>query len=145
MLSYRYSRLLHWGECDPGGIIFAPNYVRWMIEGVTKMFLSVSIDPHRLLEGDLRCGLPVLEQQLRFQHPAKLHDEIEHRIRVAKVGTKSLTFEHRMLCGDTRLMEATETRVWGIHPLAHPEQLKAVAIPEEVRAILITGSGKDEP
>ena len=34
------TRLLHWGECDPGGIIFSPNYPRWMIEGVTEMLLS---------------------------------------------------------------------------------------------------------
>lgn len=136
MLTYRYSRLLHWSECDPGGIIFCPHYARWMIEGVTNMFLSVGIDPHRLLEGGLRAGLPVLEQRLRLLQPARLHDEVEHVVQVAKLGTKSLTFEHTMLRGDTRLMEGTDVRVWGVHPIAAPEQLEARPIPDEVRAIL---------
>jgi 4-hydroxybenzoyl-CoA thioesterase len=140
MLVYRYSRLLHWSECDPGGIIFSPNYLRWMIDGVTDMFLSFGIDPHRLLEGGLRCGLPVLEQQLRYRQAARLHDSIEHVIEVAKLGTKSLTFEHRMYRGETCLMEATDVRVWGVHPIANPEKLRALPIPEEIRAHLMGGA-----
>ena len=136
MLSHSYSRLLHWGECDPGGIIYSPNYARWMIEGVTLMLLSVGIDPHRLLEGGLRGGLPVMEQQLRFRRPARLHDQVLHHVEVAKLGTKSITFEHRMMRGDTLLMDATDVRVWGVHPVAEPEQLRALEIPQDVRAIL---------
>ena len=136
MLKHSYTRLLHWGECDPGGIIFSPNYARWMIEGVERMLLSVGIEPHRMLEGGLRAGLPLMEQQLRFRRPARLHDTVEHQVEVAALGTKSLTFEHRMLRGDTLLMEATDVRVWGVHPIAQPEQLQALPIPEDVRAIL---------
>jgi len=136
MLTYRYTRLLHWGDCDPGGIIFSPNYARWMVEGVTNMFLSVGIDPHRLLDDGSRCGLPILEQQLRFRQPARLHDHVEHVVEVSKLGTKSMTFEHRMLRGDSCLMKATDVRVWGVHPIANPEQVRAVPIPDEVRALL---------
>ena len=45
-------------------------------------------------------------------------------------------YEHRMLRGDTCLMEATDIRVWGVHPIANPERLQALPIPEEVRALL---------
>lgn len=144
MLKYRYSRVLHWGECDPGGIIFSPNYARWMAEGLAQMFLSVGIDAHRL-DGDLRYGQPLLEQNLRFLQPAQLHDRIEHEIRVAKVGTKSLTFEHRFFRGTTCLMEAREIRVWGAHPLTTPERLVAVEIPADVRAILTAPMAQKAP
>jgi 4-hydroxybenzoyl-CoA thioesterase len=93
-----------------------------------------------LLEGGLRCGLPVLEQQLRYKQAAKLHDTIEHVIEVAKLGIKSLTFEHRMYRGETCLMEASDVRVWGVHPIANPENLRALPIPEEIRAHLMAGA-----
>ena len=137
MLTHRCSRLLQWSECDPAGIIFSPHYLRWMVEGVTEMFLSFGVDPHLLLEGNLRRGLPVLEQHLRYRKPAMLHDRIEHVIEVAKVGTKSLTFEHRMYRGETCLIEATDVRVWGVHPIANPEALRAVPIPVEILAHLV--------
>ena len=39
-----------------------------------------------------------------------------------------------MMRGDTCLMDATDIRVWGVHPISEPEQLRALAIPEDVRA-----------
>jgi 4-hydroxybenzoyl-CoA thioesterase len=139
MLTYLYSRRVHWGDCDPAGIIFSPNYAHWAIEAVTELFLSVGIDPHRMVDDEHRLGLPLLELQLRFLKPARLHDEVQHLVRVARLGTKSMIFEHTISRDDTLLMEATDARVWGIHPIAQPERLRAVALPPEVRAAL---SGK---
>jgi len=139
MLTYRYTRRVHWGECDPAGIIFSPNYAHWAIEAVTELFLSVGIDPHRMVDDQHRLGLPLLELQLRFLKPARLHEEVEHFVRVARLGTKSMIFEHAISRGDTRLMEATDVRVWGIHPVAQPEKLRAVELPAEVRAALSGG------
>jgi len=140
VVEHRYYRLLHWGDCDPGGIIYSPNYARWLIEGVTNLFISVGVDPYQLIEGGMRVGLPVMEQRLRFLTPAVLHDQIEHRVAVAKLGTKSLTFEHRMHARGECLMEATDIRVWGVHPVARPLELAARAIPEHIREVLTRNS-----
>lgn len=132
---YRYERLLHWSECDPGGIVFSPHYTRWMIDGVNQMLLGLGIDPHAVV-GDERMGLPVLSLALEFRRPPKLHDRLVHEIRVLRLGTKSLAFGHRVYRGEECLMEAKETRVWGVHPLTDATALRAVEIPAEVRAAL---------
>jgi hypothetical protein len=60
---------------------------------------------------------------------------VEHIVQVAKVGTKSLTFEHRMQRGDICLMEATVVRVWDAYQIAEPDNLETLSLPH-VRALL---------
>ena len=52
MSSYSYSRRLNWSECDPGGIVFFPNYARWAVDGLNEMFQSDGYTPnHKLADG----------------------------------------------------------------------------------------------
>lgn len=136
MHSYRYQRRLHWSECDPGGIVFAPHYMRWIIDGVNEMLLSLGFDPNQLIDERSRGALPLLQLEMKCYHPPKLHETVTHEIEVEKLGSKSLTFRHRILRDEVLMMEATETRVWGIHALHDAASLKAVQIPEDVRTAL---------
>ena len=63
MRTYRYDRLMQWSECDAGGIIFFPNYARWMVDGLNQMFLSLGIDPNAILDAETRGGLPDVVSQ----------------------------------------------------------------------------------
>ena len=136
MRTYRYDRLLHWSECDPGGIVFFPHYARWMVDGVNQMFLSLGIDPNRLIDDHTRGALPVLQLSMQFHQPPKLHETLTHEIHVEKLGGKSMAFRHRVFRGDVCLMEANETRVWGMHSLSDPTTLRTLPIPDDVRSLL---------
>ena len=136
MRSYAYARRLHWSECDPGGIIFFPNYARWMVDGLNEMLLSLGIDPNEARGGNERGGLPVLGLSMKFHKAPALHEQITHRIAVEKLGGKSIGFQHQFLRGDDLLMEAQETRVWANHLLGDPRSLRTLPIPDDVRAVL---------
>jgi 4-hydroxybenzoyl-CoA thioesterase len=132
MRTFSYKRLLQWSECDPAGIIFFPHYARWMVEGVNMLFLALGIDPTGKTEAGQR-GLPSVGFSTRFHAPAVLHDELVHEITVSKIGSKSITFDHRILRGDDCLADATETRIWAE---TSQEGLRAQPIPDELRAEL---------
>lgn len=132
MRTFRYERLLHWSECDPAGIIFFPNYARWMVEGVNLMFLAFGVDPVGATEHGQR-GLPSTGFSARFHAPLNLHDQFTHEVKVAKVGTKSVGFEHRFLRGETCVADASETRIW---VETTSEGMSSQPIPPEVRAEL---------
>ncbi|QFZ85158.1 acyl-CoA thioesterase [Variovorax paradoxus] len=136
MYSYTYIRRLHWSECDPGGIIFFPNYARWMVEGLNEMFLRLGIDPNAVKDASTRGGLPVLGLSMKFLSAPALHESVTHRILVEKVGGKSIAFLHQFLRGDELLMEAQETRVWAEHLLGPGGGLRTLPVPDDVRALL---------
>lgn len=136
MREYTYERRLHWSECDPGGIIFFPNYARWMVDGLNDMFLHMGVDPNGPRGPEALGGLPVLALSMKFTSAPALHEMVTHRITVTKLGGKSLAFQHRFLRGEELLMEAEETRVWAEHPHGNPRGMRAMPIPDQVRALL---------
>lgn len=140
MRTYKYDRLLQWSECDAGGIIFFPNYARWMVDGLNQMFLSLGIDPNAVIDAETRGGLPVLQVAMQFHQAPKLHETVRHEITVEKIGGKSMAFTHRFFLGDVLCMESTETRIWATHSLTQPPTLTTLPVPEEVRAALSAGS-----
>ena len=136
MYKYSYQRRLHWSECDPVGIIFFPHYARWLADGLNEMFLRLGVDPAGIHEGNMRRGLPVVSLSMKFHSAPVLHEEVDHRILVQKVGTKSLSFRHEFRRGDVLLAEAEDVRVWTTHVVGQPASLEAVPIPPEIRALL---------
>lgn len=136
MYKYSYQRRLHWSECDPVGIIFFPHYARWVADGLHEMLLGLGVDPTGIYDGNIRKGLPIVSLSIKFHAAPALHEEVDHRILVQKVGTKSLSFRHEFRRGDALLAEAEDVRVWTTHVVGQPDSLKAVPIPPEIRALL---------
>lgn len=136
MRTYHYERRLHWSECDPGGIVFFPNYTRWMVEGLNEMLLSLGIDPTAQLDDGNRGGLPVVQLAMKFFEAPALHTMVRHEICVDKVGGKSLTFTHRFWRDQTLLVEANETRVWAVHTMGDSPSVQARVVPDNVRGLL---------
>ncbi|HXK54562.1 MAG TPA: hotdog domain-containing protein [Hyphomicrobiales bacterium] len=133
---YEYERVVEWGDCDPHGFIFFPNYYRWMTEGYHQMMRKLAIDivPH-LEEWKMR-GTPALAMNARYAAPARLEDLIRHRLEITEVRTRSFTVTHRFLCGETLLMEAHDSKGWAVVSLQKPVTIDLVAMPEDVKAKL---------
>jgi len=136
MLTYEYKRLVNWSECDPGGIIFFPNYARWVADGLSMLFIQLGWDPNLPLGGGKGRGIPSVGLNLKFNKPALLHETIVHQIKVTKLGGASMSFSHAILRGDEALMEATETRIWAEHDALNPGGLHSMPIPDALRALL---------
>lgn len=140
MQTYRYERRLHWSECDPGGIIFFPNYARWIVDGLNEMLLSLGIDPTARYDEHTRGGLPVVQLSMQFFDAPSLHSQVSHEIVVEKIGGKSLGFLHRFWRDETLLMEAHETRVWATHTTGETPVTQAQPVPDYVRDLLTRGA-----
>ena len=135
MHAYRYERLVQWGDCDPAGIIYFPNYLRWVADGLTALFLDLGVDPTDSKDRDTITGLPSVNCSLSFHSPARYHDRITHEIRIARLGTKSLDVAHRFSRADACLAEAQERRVWAEMNI-RDGKLTAVPIPGDIRTML---------
>ena len=58
---------VHFGDCDPAGIVFFPNFSRWMDAASLKFFMDCGLPPWReLVKIRGIVGAPLLEINTKF-------------------------------------------------------------------------------
>ena len=129
-------RTLAWGECDPAGIIFYPNYYRWMDEATWALFAAAGYAADRMRAEHF--SLPLVDSRCEFLSSPLFGDEIEIRSHVSKWGRSSFSLSHEFaIPRDGRLLaRGSESRVWCRYEAGPGSPLKSVTIPDEVRAAL---------
>ncbi len=123
------------GDCDPAGIVFYPNFQKWMDASSLNFFRHCGVPPWRELEKATGIiGTPLLEIQTRFFAPATYGDRLQIHTRVTEWRDKVLIHQHIVKRGDTVLCEGSETRAFCVRDPANPKRIKAVPIPADIRA-----------
>jgi acyl-CoA thioesterase FadM len=136
MSSFKYDRVLQWSECDPAGIIFFPNYMRWMVDGVNRMLLSAGIDPNESGESGEIKGLPAVKVSADFSEPLRLYQAVTHQISVKRIGTSSVVFEHRFLKEGTCVASGEDMRVRVSHAAGGNAEAKSQPFSVAFRNVL---------
>ena len=127
-----FSCEVHWGDCDPAGIIFYPTYFRWMDAATWAFMRSVGYEPRRMRDEHL--AMPLVSADCQFLAPALHGDRCEVRSRIARFGGASFVVAHDIVRDDgTTLAKGNERRVWGRHVAGPGTPLKGIPIPEEVK------------
>jgi 4-hydroxybenzoyl-CoA thioesterase len=123
---------VHWGDCDPAGIIFYPTYFRWMDAATWALFESVGYDAKRF-RAEQRC-MPLLSADCQFKFPAEQGDRCEVRSRIARFGGASFEVSHEILRADGKVLASgSEKRVWGRFASGPGTPMKGEAIPESIK------------
>jgi 4-hydroxybenzoyl-CoA thioesterase len=106
-------RDVSWGDCDPAGIIFYPNYFRWIDAGTWNLFFAVGLTPERMRAEYPQMDMPIVSAQLDFANPAPFGARAEVRSFVDHWGGKSFRVRHEIVRADgVRLGAGSETRAW---------------------------------
>ena len=125
---------VHWGDCDPAGIIFYPTYFRWMDAATWAFMASVGYSPQRMREEHL--AMPLVAADCEFLAPARHGDRCEVRSRIARFGGASFAVSHEIVRTDgATLAKGNEKRVWGRFANGPGTPMKGEQIPESVRAL----------
>jgi 4-hydroxybenzoyl-CoA thioesterase len=125
---------VHWGDCDPAGIIFYPTYFRWMDAACWAFFDAVGYTAKRMRAEHL--AMPLVSADCQFLYPAEQGDRCEVRSRIVRFGGKSFVVAHEVQREDgMALAKGSETRVWGRFENGPGTRLRGSAIPEELKAL----------
>jgi 4-hydroxybenzoyl-CoA thioesterase len=141
MKTHAYAVNVQFGDCDPAGIVFFPNFSRWMDEASLAFFMACGVPPWReLVKTRGIIGTPLLEIHTRFLQPATYGETITVHTTVESWAAKTFTHRHVVRRGDTVLCEGTEVRAFCVRATDpdHPEQaerIKAIPVPEDIRAL----------
>ncbi len=131
-----YSVDVQFGDCDPAGIVFFPNFSRWMDEASLAFFMAQGIPPWReLVKTRGIIGTPLLEIHTKFYKPATYGETIEVHTTVEDWAAKTFRQRHRVRRGEDLLCEGTEVRAFCIRDPANPDRIKAIPVPEDLKAL----------
>ncbi|MDI9331998.1 MAG: acyl-CoA thioesterase [Alphaproteobacteria bacterium] len=133
-VAYRVDVLF--GDCDPAGIVFFPNFSKWMDASSLNFFMQCGVPPWReLVKTRGIIGTPLLEIHTRFLRPATYGQTIEVHTSVEEWAAKVFTHRHVVRRGDEILCEGTEKRAFCIRHPEDPDRIKAIEVPEDIKAL----------
>ena len=122
------------GDCDPAGIVFFPNFCKWMDASSLNFFVQCGIPPWReLVKTTGIIGTPLLEIHTKFYKSATYGEQLQVHTTVEEWRHKVLIQKHQIRRGEDLLCEGLETRALVVR-LPGEDRMKAIPIPEDFKA-----------
>jgi 4-hydroxybenzoyl-CoA thioesterase len=134
MLVNRRTLRIEWGQCDPAGIVFYPQYLIIFDTSTGWLFERTGLKPLAMRKKYGIVGMPIVEAGAKFMMPCRFDDEVVVESEVSEWGRTSFTVRHRVLKEGKLAVEGFEKRVWAA---PHPERAGNIQ-PQPVPAEIIT-------
>jgi 4-hydroxybenzoyl-CoA thioesterase len=127
---------VHFGDCDPAGIVFFPNFSRWMDAASLAFFMQCGVPPWReLVKTRGIVGTPVLEASTRFIKSVTYAQTIQIATHVEEWRRKVFIELHRVTRGEDLICEGRVTRTFVKRDPDDPDRLRSIPVPEDIRAL----------
>lgn len=124
---------VQFGDCDPAGIVFFPNFSRWMDAASAFFFRECGLPPwHSMAQLPNSAGAPLLEIHTKFVQSATYGQTLGVHTRIDEWRAKVFIQHHRVMRGDDLICEGRETRAFCVK--LDDGRLKAVPIPDFIRS-----------
>ena len=126
---FSIKRRVQFSETDMAGIMHFANYFRLMEEVEHAFFRSVGLSVS-MQHDDIHVGWPRVSASCDFSGPVRFEDEVELRLRVVRLGEKSLNYEVDFLLSGKRVALGKMTSVCCA---LEPQGMRSIPIPAELR------------
>ena len=128
--------VVHFGDCDPAGIVFFPNFSRWMAAASLAFFMECGLPPWReLVKTRGIVGTPLLEVNTKFIKAVTYGETIEISTWIEEWREKVFVQMHRVKRGDDLICEGREVRAFVKRDAENPDRLRAIPVPDDIRAM----------
>ena len=129
-MAFSTTRRVQFSETDMAGIVHFSNYFRWMEEVEHAFFRSVGLSISMQHDG-MHVGWPRVSVSCDYFGPVKFEDELELRLRVARVGEKSFSYEVDFVKEGRVVALGKTTSV--CCEIRHGEPMRSMPIPQSLR------------
>lgn len=124
------------GDCDPAGIVFFPNFSKWMDAASLNFFRQCGVPPWReLVKTTGIIGNPLLEIHTTFKRPATYGEKIQIHTSIEEWRAKTYVHRHIVKRGDDLLCEGTEIRAFCVRAPGDEYRIKAIPVPDDIKAL----------
>ena len=130
---------VQFGDCDPAGIVFFPNFSKWMDAASLAFFMACGVPPWReLVKTRGIVGTPLLEIHTRFLQSVTYGETITIETCVEEWRGKVFVQRHCVTRDGELVCEGRETRIFVTRDATG--KLKSIAVPDDIRALCQTES-----
>jgi 4-hydroxybenzoyl-CoA thioesterase len=136
-----YRVQVEFGDCDPARIVWFPNFFRWIDVASRHFFIECGVPPWHDTERSLGViGTPLVDTHARFVKTASYGDALDIHTRVTEWRDKSFVQNYRIERTNTDatvdvIMECDEVRIFAARREGTSNGIRAVAVPEAIRAL----------
>ena len=129
------------GDCDPAGIVYFPNFSRWMDTASLAFFMQCGVPPWRELEKTRGIvGTPLLEIHTQFLKSATYGETLTVTTHVEEWRAKVVVQMHRITRaradgGLDLICEGREVRAFVKRDEQDHDRLRAMPVPEDIRLL----------
>lgn len=121
---------IEWGDCDPAGIIYYPNYFRIFDASTAMLFeAALGMTKFQMFKNLEFTGWPLVRTQARFLKPTRFGDDVTVASAIT-FGRSSFEVEHKLSLDGDLCAECSEKRVWTVRDAEG--RLKSHPVPEKV-------------
>jgi 4-hydroxybenzoyl-CoA thioesterase len=126
---------IQFGDCDPAGIVYYPNYFRFF-DNATAALLSAALGLHKRdwLEKFDSLGIPMVDTGAKFIKPSRFGDVVEIHSLITEIGRSSFGVLHTLSNSGETAVEAREKRVWVVR--GADGGIRSAPLPDDVRRAL---------
>ncbi|MEO5697202.1 MAG: acyl-CoA thioesterase [Burkholderiaceae bacterium] len=129
------------GDCDPAGIVFFPNFLRWMDTASLSFFMQCGVPPWRELEKTRGIvGTPLLEINTKFVMSATYGQTLTIATHIEAWRPKVIVQVHRITRaradgGNDPICEGREVRAFVRRDADDRDRLRAMPVPDDIRQL----------
>jgi len=127
---------VQFGDCDPAGIVFFPNFSRWMDAASLAYFMQCGVPPWReLVKTRGIVGTPLLEINTKFIKSVTYGERITIHTHIEEWRDKVFIQMHKVMRGDELICEGREVRAFVKRDADNPDRLRAIPVPEDIKTL----------
>ncbi|MDM0115889.1 acyl-CoA thioesterase [Variovorax sp. J22R133] len=129
-----YTTRVEFGDCDPAGIVWFPNFFRWIDAASRHFFVECGV-PHWSETARTMgvIGTPLVDTHTRFVSTASYGDTLNIVTTVKEWRSKSFVQAYRVMRGDALILECEEVRIFG--GKREDGSLRAMPVPPEIQRL----------
>jgi 4-hydroxybenzoyl-CoA thioesterase len=129
-----YEVRVEFGDCDPAGIVWFPNFFRWIDAASRHFFIECGVPSwQETRQSTGLIGTPLVDTQASFSKTASYGDVLQIHTQISEWRNKSFVQTYRVMRGDDEIMHCTEVRIFAADKVGGG--IRAMAVPEEIRGM----------
>ncbi|WP_307657159.1 acyl-CoA thioesterase [Variovorax paradoxus] len=129
-----YTARVEFGDCDPAGIVWFPNFFRWIDAASRHFFAECGVPRWEETAQTLGViGTPLVDTHTRFVKSASYGDTLQIAVRIPEWRDKSFVQTYRVARGEELILECEEVRIFAAK--REGGGIRAVPIPPAIRAL----------
>ncbi|MBL8019169.1 MAG: thioesterase [Leptospirales bacterium] len=96
---FETDKLIRIQHCDPGGVVFTPQYFNLYVEVVEDWFATGLSFPFSRMVLDNRHGIPAMKIVAKFMKPSFMGDTLRYSLSVKRLRKTSVLINIKATCG----------------------------------------------